>query len=199
MIKQSLGKKNGMMKKRNEELNRREAEILQDNLGGLSEADMQALEQAYGQDRGISPLGLMYPQSNVKEVIQEYTKEDTTPKDIKKTFWGLSSNSLVWGFNDPASAMDYRDNFEMAQLWDIMKDPEQEFSWERGQDLLQADFVLAARINRSILRPSGGMNERMAEISQVQQNISSSHVTEGRSGGTGAIDKIRDGIGKIIR
>ena len=151
-----------------------------------------------GNDPGDNPLGMMFPQNNVKEVIQEYTKEETTPSSIRDAFWGMHSNSLVWGFNDEASALDYKDNYEMARLWDIMSKPEIDFTWKLGQDLNQAEFMLNARINRSILRASGGINERMAEISQIQQSISSQHISEGRSGGSSFGDKFRDGFKKII-
>ena len=151
---------------------------------------------------GNSPLSQMFPQNNFKEVIQEYTNEDkmidSSADAVQNKFWGISSKSLVLGFNEKNDAMDYQDLQEMSRLWDIMKDPEEEFTWDRGQNYHQIAFLLKARVNRSILRPNGGMNERMAQNTQINQSIQSNTIKQDRIGGTGFVNHAKDAINKLM-
>lgn len=161
--------------------------------------EIQALQEA--QERaammGIqsgSPMDRMFQTQNVKEVIQEYLKE-TIPEE--KKFWGLRSNSITLGFNDGESKTDYLIEFELMKLNNIMEAPPEDYTWEKMQDFNQLRFNLLSRINRSILRPSGGMNERTAQISQVSQNISSSTLNNA-GGGSGVMGELRAGIRKVL-
>lgn len=137
-------------------------------------------------------------QNNFKEVIQEYTNEEDTNSMVKNTFWGMNTKSIVLGFNEKDDALDFSDIHEMSRLWDIMKDPEVDFTWDRGQDYHQISFLLKARVNRSILRPNGGMNERMAQNTQISQSIQSNTLRQGTIGGTGFINNAKNMIDKII-
>lgn len=145
-----------------------------------------------------TPFAQMYPAANYKEVIQEYTKEDNVISEVKDKFWGMNSKSLVLGFNNKDDALDYQDLQEMSRIWDIMKDPEEYFTWDRGQDYHQITFLLKARVNRSILQPNGGINERIAQNTQINQNISTNTVKQGQLGGSGFLNNARDKVSKFL-
>lgn len=147
---------------------------------------------------GNSPMAQMFPRNDYKEVIKEYTNEDRENDAVRDKFWGLNSKSLVLGFNEKMDALDYQDLQEMSRIWDIMKDPEEDFTWGRGQDYHQITFLLKARVNRSILRANGGMNERMAQNTQINQSINSSTMKQGSIGGTGVMNNIKNTIQKIM-
>jgi hypothetical protein len=147
---------------------------------------------------GNSPMSQMFPQNNYKEVIQEYTNEDKSVDAVRDKFWGVNSKSLVLGFNTKNDALDYQDIQEMSRLWDIMKDPEEDFTWDKGQEYHQITFLLKARTNRSILQPNGGMNERMAQNTQINQNIQSSTLKQGALGGGGFVNNAKDVVNKMM-
>lgn len=164
----------------------------------LSEDEKQLLalqQQANEQQTAFTPMQGMMMQGDMKEVIREYTKNEDAPTKIQELMWGLVGKDVVLGFNDPNTALEYMDNFEKAKLWDIMKDTPQEFTWEKGQNYIQLENNLRSRINRSILRPNGGINERIAENMQIQQQISTSMNT----GGTGFFNNLKSQMGKILK
>lgn len=145
-----------------------------------------------------SALSMMYPQNNSKEIIQEYTNDVSAPKNIKQRFWSLQSKHLVLCFLDNEDRHELIDNHDATKYLDIMRDPEDDYDFDRIENYKQTDAVFNAITFRAKVKPNGGINERMAQNTQINQNISTQTLKQGTIGGTGFLNSVKNGMQNLF-
>jgi len=150
--------------------------------------------------RGYPPsaLSMMYPQNNSKEIIQEYCNDNSAPKNIQKRFWSNQSKHLVLSFLDTEDRNELKDNHDATRYLDLMRDCEDDYDFDRMEDYKQTDLVFNAITFRAKVKPNGGINERMAQNTQINQSISTQTLKQGTLGGTGIMNGLKNGMQNLF-
>lgn len=155
-------------------------------------------EKPKAQNKQSTPLSQMYSEGGYEKVIQTYTDEGLGEYDTLQDYPSVNSRSSVLGMNDKNETLDFEDLFLQKVIIDKVRRPEEDFTWKKFGDFHEVNAIYKQRLGRTILRANGGMNERIAQNTQISQNISSQTLKQSQIGGSGFVSGVKNTVNNLL-